>query len=617
MKRRDGDGAGRERRDGAAPPVPPPPVPPSGERRGGERRREELALRRNLKDQEIVAAILRESLRPEPLETLLDSILALVLSSHGLSLEARGAVFLCDESGTALILGSQQGLDPDTVSSCSRIPLGNCLCGLAAESGELIHAVCGDPRHAVVHRTSHPPGHPHGHYCVPIKSGDALLGVLTLYVPEGHGRSPEEDRFVTIVADTLAGVIRRKRAEDDLRHANDALERQVEERTRELRREIDGHRATETALRESRERYRRVIETAAEGFWMIDASFRAVEVNDALCRMLDYQREDILGRSLLDFAAAENQTFLRDLLASSLWDGRRSFEVALRGRNGRTVSTEFHATTLVDSSGRMTGLFAFVTDMTDRKKAEVDLRLANARTEAASKAKSEFLAGMSHELRTPLNAVIGFSDAILAEIFGPLGNDRYLDYVEDIRRSGFLLLDLINDILDIAKVEAGRMDLHEEVVRVEHVVDASLRLIRPRAEKCGVRLHRDLPDELPGLYVDERRLKQVLLNLLSNAVKFAPGGDVAVRAWVGGDGWLAVAVADNGIGMSDEDLIKALEPFGQADSSVTRAEGTGLGLPLSKRLVEAHGGVFVVASEPGVGTTVSSRFPAARVHHGE
>jgi signal transduction histidine kinase len=254
-------------------------------------------------------------------------------------------------------------------------------------------------------------------------------------------------------------------------------------------------------------------------------------------------------------------------------------------------------------------------DATDRHKTEVALRAAKEEADLANRTKSEFLANMSHELRTPLNAIIGFSEIIKSELFGPIGFTQYGEYAGDIYDSGTHLLSLINDILDISKIEAGKFELQEECVDVNEAIVVSLRLIRERAEAAGIRIIQSVPQPLPSLNADLRALKQILLNLLSNAVKFTEaGGSVTVRASMDGEGRLVLTVGDTGMGMSEVEQCKALTPFGQVDSSLGRKhEGTGLGLPLCKRLVELHDGDLTLESEPGVGTTVSLLFPAHRV----
>jgi signal transduction histidine kinase len=241
------------------------------------------------------------------------------------------------------------------------------------------------------------------------------------------------------------------------------------------------------------------------------------------------------------------------------------------------------------------------------------LHLAKVEAETANRTKSEFLANMSHELRTPLNAVIGFSEVIKMGMFGPI-NERYRSYGTDIFKSGTYLLELINEILDLSKLEARQLELDEEAVDLSAVIWAGKRLIETLAQKSKVRLSEDIDADLPAVRGDDRRLRQILINLLSNAVKFTPeGGQVRVAAHLR-EGGIAISVTDTGIGMRAEDIPKALEPFGQINSKISRKyEGTGLGLPLAKHLIELHGGGLSIESEVNVGTTVTITLPPARV----
>jgi signal transduction histidine kinase len=265
------------------------------------------------------------------------------------------------------------------------------------------------------------------------------------------------------------------------------------------------------------------------------------------------------------------------------------------------------------------GSLATFEDVTEHYESEADLRAAKDEAEDANRAKSEFLANMSHELRTPLNAIIGFSEVMESEIFGPLGDQHYRDYAKDIHYSGHHLLSLINDILDLSKIEAGKLELHEEDLNLGNVFLAALRMVRQRADSAGVELSRALFPGLPRLHADQRAVKQILINLLTNAVKYSEsGGQVTVGAGLAESGELEIFVSDTGIGMSEEDVEKALTPFGQADSGLNRKyEGTGLGLPLSKHLAELHGGALAIDSQPDVGTTVRVRFPAERLRPAE
>ncbi|HEX7968256.1 MAG TPA: ATP-binding protein, partial [Stellaceae bacterium] len=243
-----------------------------------------------------------------------------------------------------------------------------------------------------------------------------------------------------------------------------------------------------------------------------------------------------------------------------------------------------------------------------------ELESARVAAEESSRVKSQFMANMSHELRTPLNAIIGFSEVIRDALVGPVAA-RYKDYARDIHSSGRHLLGLINDVLDLSRIELGRLELHEEPVDLGKVIDDCHRLVAERVKSGGLELAVDFPPDLPRLLGDELRLKQIVLNLLSNAVKFtAAGGRIVLSVSGTADGGVALAVADTGIGMKPEEIPIALEPFRQIDSALNRRyEGTGLGLPLARTLAELHGGSLDIASTPGQGTTVTITLPATRV----
>jgi signal transduction histidine kinase len=243
-------------------------------------------------------------------------------------------------------------------------------------------------------------------------------------------------------------------------------------------------------------------------------------------------------------------------------------------------------------------------------------RLALLNAEAANRAKTEFLANMSHELRTPLNAIIGFSDVIQHEIMGRIEeNPKYIDYARDIREAGNHLLGVINDILDIAKIEAGQLDLREDAFDAGCALDACISMLSNRAEEAGVHLIRKDGQPQVTVWGDEKKFKQIVLNLLSNAIKFTPeGGNVTLSTGIEGDGGFELRVSDTGIGIAEGDLERALAPFSQVDNAQQRNhDGTGLGLPISRALAELHGGSLEIESEPGLGTTVTVRLPSERL----
>jgi signal transduction histidine kinase len=280
---------------------------------------------------------------------------------------------------------------------------------------------------------------------------------------------------------------------------------------------------------------------------------------------------------------------------------------------------------LVGLYGVLLGLAAWLTvyvlplrvldrTLTDLTRARDDALEAKNAAELAERSKANFLANTSHELRTPLNAIIGFSEILQQQMFGSIGDPRYREYAGDINHSGRHLLAVINDLLDMSKIDAGQLELNREQIDLVEVAAGCRRLVAERAERAGVDLVADWrPDLTVPLLADQVRLKQILLNLLSNAIKFTPiGGRVEIALRNGVD-WAEIVVRDTGIGMRSEDILIAMRPFRQVDSSLARQQqGTGLGLPITKRLVELHCGELRVESAPGAGTAVTVRLPSRR-----
>ncbi len=253
--------------------------------------------------------------------------------------------------------------------------------------------------------------------------------------------------------------------------------------------------------------------------------------------------------------------------------------------------------------------------ITEREQAEQEMFLAKEEADLANRAKSEFLANISHELRTPLNAIIGFSEVIKNQLIGPVGTPKYRDYANDIYDAGHHLLAVINDILDLSKVEAGAAELHDEEVAVPALIRSCATLVGERLRAGELTLVQDFADPLPPLRADPQIMKQIMINLLSNAIKFTPaGGTITVRVWIRPADGYVFQIADTGIGIAFDDIPKALARFEQVESQLSRKyEGTGLGLPLTKSLVELHGGSLDLQSEVNAGTTVTLRFPAERI----
>jgi signal transduction histidine kinase len=277
---------------------------------------------------------------------------------------------------------------------------------------------------------------------------------------------------------------------------------------------------------------------------------------------------------------------------------------------GADVTRRFEAET---AAKRSQARLEFILEEAKTKNAHLEIAVANA--EAASLAKTEFLANVSHELRTPLNAIIGFSEIMQRELFGQLGHRNYREYTDAIVMSARHLLAVICDLLEMSRAEAGALTIEEAGVDLAEVVASCRQLLGETAKDKKLRLVVELPQALPHLWADKRLVKQMLLNLISNSIKFTPeGGTITVEARQAADGRFMLAVSDTGIGIAPKNFAKVLSPFGQVESAMNRShEGTGLGLPLVKGMIERHGGTLELASELGQGTTVTLYFPRDRV----
>jgi signal transduction histidine kinase len=391
---------------------------------------------------------------------------------------------------------------------------------------------------------------------------------------------------------SVTDVSERKRMETQLRDANEA----IRDKNRQLGIALDN---------------------MSQGLTLFDAQERLVVASRRYQQMYGFEDSLVVpGTPLSELVARliSRGTCTPEVAAAALEARREAARTGAR-HSFRQRQRDGRVFEIIHQPLRDGGMVSTFADVTERETHERALNAARETAEAASRAKSAFLAHMSHELRTPLNAIIGFSELIKTEMLGPVGSVRYKEYAGDIHGSGKHLLQLINDVLDISKIEAGKAELRDEAVDLGEIIEHCAALIHPQAAAGTLKVAVEMPKDLPCLRGDARALKQVLLNLLSNAVKFTPaGGEVRLSACVNGRGDLELAVSDTGIGMSERDAARIFEPFYQIRSELTRQyEGTGLGLSLVKGLIEMHGGTVAVRSAPQRGTTMTATFPAARV----
>lgn len=367
----------------------------------------------------------------------------------------------------------------------------------------------------------------------------------------------------------------------------------------------------EERLKRSEQRHRLLADHSTDMISQFNLDLERHYVSPACKRLFGYEPSELIGARTPDHMHPEDVELVRSTTRLLSEVEFASVQYRFRHKAGHWVWTEASLARTVDPVTGEIEIVSVARDITARKTTEEALQAAN-------QAKSQFLANMSHELRTPLNAVIGFAEMMKQEVLGPIGGPKYRDYASHIEESGRHLLRLINDVLDLSKVEAGKMDIAEDDFVVGDLIRSSVETLLPRAEKSGVALQVITTAAVDGCYGDVHRLRQALLNLLSNAIKFTPGGGrVVVAADVSVDGQLVISVKDTGRGIAAADMEKLFQPFSQVGNLLSRrTEGTGLGLALTRRFVDLHGGRVWLESERGVGTTAYLTLPAWRVARG-
>jgi PAS domain S-box-containing protein len=369
----------------------------------------------------------------------------------------------------------------------------------------------------------------------------------------------------------------------------------------------------ELALTEGERRFRDFAEVSSDWYWETDAEHRYTY----LSAQPGVDTAKRIGKTRWELAVDpedEPEKWRRFRALMDRHEPFRDFVYRSRTDDGRIKHNAVSGKPLFGAGGGFLGYRGTARNVTAMVETEERLRRAMLDAEEANQAKVAFLANMSHELRTPLNAILGFAEVIRDRLYGP-DDPRYAEYAAFICESGSHLLTIINDILDMAKMDAGRLQLFESEFDLGALIRRQCELMARRGQERGVTVAAEVPEDLPAVRADEVRLRQIVLNLLSNAVKFTPaGGRVTARAALGPDGRLAIAVADTGIGMTEDEIAVAMQPFRQIDADLARRyEGTGLGLPITKSLAALHGGELTIASEKGKGTTVTVLLPAARV----
>ncbi len=360
-----------------------------------------------------------------------------------------------------------------------------------------------------------------------------------------------------------------------------------------------------------------IFDVSEVGIVVTDADQNVVRVNDSFIRIYGWGRDDLVGKDFLELitpdereqASKNHQEFMRSGI-------RSSGEMKLIRKDGNIANALFTTAALELSQGRRFQVTTIM-DITLRKQMELSLRFAKEQADAANQAKSTFLANMSHELRTPLNAIIGFSEMMMKETFGALGSPKYKEYLGDIHLSARHLLEIINEVLDMSKIEAGRVELDEEYMNIGDLIASVARMMASRAFSSGLKIEEVVEDNLPPLFGDPRLVRQILINLVGNAVKYSKtNGVIEVIARKTEHSTLQLIVKDTGVGIPKSRIKEALEPFGQVSvpqDGGALMQGTGLGLPLAKAMAELHQGSLSLESDEGKGTTVTVEFPAVRL----
>jgi PAS domain S-box-containing protein len=435
----------------------------------------------------------------------------------------------------------------------------------------------------------------------------ALLTVLTSDAAQERARAAEQALQAT--EERLAAS---EQAIEDIEERIDGAEKAL--RTAEERLKISelSLRAAEAATREMES----VLDTATDGVVVVNRDGVILASNRSAEALFGYESRELANRAFVDLFAPESHRAAHDYLtgltrpgvASVLNDGR---EVIGRVAQGGLIPLFMTIGRIADGTDKFCAVFR---DITQWKRAEEDLTNAKREAEKASSAKSDFLAKVSHEIRTPLNAIIGFSEVMMEERFGAVGNDRYRQYLKDIHTSGEHVISLVNDLLDLSKIEAGKLELNFARVELNDVVAQCVAIMQPQANRERIIIRTSLSPTLPPVVADERSVRQIVLNLLSNSIKFTgAGGQVIVSTALTDHGEEVLRVRDTGVGMTEKELSTALEPFRQVATAGRTGPGTGLGLPLTKALAEANRASFTIKSAVDAGTLVEIAFPANRV----
>ncbi|MBF0588437.1 MAG: PAS domain S-box protein, partial [Magnetococcales bacterium] len=537
-----------------------------------DRLRQERETQRLLRVQTVINALLQSATESHSLEEQLEIALDLVLYEDWLPSLQQGAIFLYDASADELVLKTHRTPVNAHFKTCETVAKGHCLCGQVLVQKRLIFANSDAPMHPERREENQP----HGHYCIPIRSGQRVLGVMNIFMPYGHVACQEEELFLRAIANTLSGIIERRRIEQELLD------------------QLHLHRVLMDAM--------------PYPIFYKDAEMRYLGCNEAFAELLALPRDEIEGKDEFEIAPAAlaqaSQKMDRELFEKG---DVQIYESQVTQRDGTVRDVMFHKAVFKSAEGASAGLVGAILDITDRKILERQILQQKESAVDADRAKSLFLAHMSHEIRTPLNTIIGMGDLLLERIHD--GDARRFLSLQARASEG--LLALINDVLDLSKIEAGQMTLEAAPFNVRELAEGAAQIVLTQAQDKGLKLTCQVASGLPNRMVgDAQRLRQILLNLLSNAIKFTVRGEVLLGVSLNEDGMLVFSVSDTGIGIPPDKVDAIFAPFIQADNTVTRRfGGTGLGLSICHQLVDAMGGRLKVESHVMEGSVFSFAVP--------
>ncbi len=381
--------------------------------------------------------------------------------------------------------------------------------------------------------------------------------------------------------------------------------------------DIEKRKRAEIAHKTAEKRYEEMFKNALNGIYQETPDGKFINVNQAFADILGYLTpqefiEDINNNGKKIYASEKQRTLLE--MQTTQKGVVEGVEVEIIKQDGSKAWLLENIRSVYDDNGDVAYFEGTVWDITKRKEIDQALRSAKLEADLTSRARIEFMANMSHELRTPLNAVIGFSEIIRNEVMGPIEQDAYKEYAEDIHNSGKQLLSIINDILELSQIEIGERELKEKEFPVARIIQSVLNLLEHKIKHGKLKVNINIPEDMPNIFAEELAFKQIFMNIIGNAVKFTPeNGKINIFAKLGEDGSMIIEISDSGVGMTEDELEKALQPFGQVETDMARDNsGTGLGLSIVQALVELHGGRFLIMSEKNKGTTIKLEFPKER-----